>query len=558
MDHDVFISYATDKGDSPGSKDRQAADMICFGLEAEGIRCWIAPRNILPGDDWLDAIIDAIEKSKIVVLIFSANANSSKWVKDEIKLALDLDIKIIPFRIDNVSPQRGLKILKARSQWLDAYTPPLENHLDKLIEAVRSNLEKEPEKPSEIIKKQTEAVKEGVKAEVDRKEKILLYKKWILYAVPVILLIALAILFKDSLLNKKSTPGNNASGKSITSKITDKDADKKKNDLEKQDDQDFKSALAQNTISAYQGYIKKFPKGRHVNDAKYKIKKLEEMPADVKDVELKGIKVRINEKDYWEADFKEYDFIMVYIPESDFIMGSNDGDKDEKPRHKKHLNGYWMGKTEITNAQYVKFLNESGIDHKNGCDGKKCIETNEESHQASHIKGSYGNYRVEPGYENYPVVEVSWYGAVRYCKWLSQETGQKFKLPTEAQWEKAARGTDRRTYPWGNVPPNKDLANFGGHLGETSPVVSYPQGASFYGLLNMAGNVREWCNDLYSSDYSKKTMSINQNGLNNSDRVIRGGSWNNNAANIRCSRRSHYIPSICDYDVGFRLCMENR
>jgi hypothetical protein len=124
MGRDVFISYASDKGDTTGSKDRRAADNVYNALETRGIRCWAAHRDILPGDDWLDSIIAAIEKSKVLVLVFSASANDSQWVKDEITMALDEKIKIIPFRIDDVSPRGGLKILKYRCQWLDAFTSP--------------------------------------------------------------------------------------------------------------------------------------------------------------------------------------------------------------------------------------------------------------------------------------------------------------------------------------------------------------------------------------------------------------------------------------------------
>jgi hypothetical protein len=126
---DVFISYASDKGDPHASRDRQAADRIYETLKTQGIRCWAAHRDILPGDDWLDSIIAAFEKSKVLVLAFSANANDSKWVKDEVTMALDENIKIIHFRIEDVSPRGGLKILKYRCQWLDAFTYPLEKHI---------------------------------------------------------------------------------------------------------------------------------------------------------------------------------------------------------------------------------------------------------------------------------------------------------------------------------------------------------------------------------------------------------------------------------------------
>jgi hypothetical protein len=124
ISHDVFISYATDKDGSPTSKDSEVAEKVCSTLESQGIRCWIAPRNILPGESWTNAIINAVEKSKVVVLVFSANVNHSQWVKIEATMAPDKNITIIPFRIDDVSPEGELRMLQVRCQWLDACTPP--------------------------------------------------------------------------------------------------------------------------------------------------------------------------------------------------------------------------------------------------------------------------------------------------------------------------------------------------------------------------------------------------------------------------------------------------
>lgn len=104
------------------------------------------------------------------------------------------------------------------------------------------------------------------------------------------------------------------------------------------------------------------------------------------------------------------------------------------------------------------------------------------------------------GRKNRPVIFVSWDDASAYCQWLSQKTGLRFNLPTEAQWEKAARGNDQRKYPWGNQEPDKNLANFGFDIDKTTPVDSYPAGASPFGLLDMAGNVWEWCSDWYEAD----------------------------------------------------------
>jgi formylglycine-generating enzyme required for sulfatase activity len=283
------------------------------------------------------------------------------------------------------------------------------------------------------------------------------------------------------------------------------------------------------------------------------------MPVDVKTIKSKALKENIkieimqNQKGFWEAYYEKYDITMIYIPPGKFKMGSDDGADNEKPPHEVDLDGYWIGKTEVTNAQYVEFLNDSKIDHKNGCQGKPCIDTDKES-EYSHIKGTKGNYHVVPAYEKHPVIKVSWYGAIEYCKWLSKKTGLKFDLPTEAQWEKAARGQDKRKYPWGSREPDKNLANFDGNIGKTTPVGSYPAGASPYGLLDMAGNVWEWCSDRYAANYYKNSPPKNPEGPNSgSYRVVRGGSWYDGARDLRCANRSGYGPSGRGSGLGFRL-----
>lgn len=282
-------------------------------------------------------------------------------------------------------------------------------------------------------------------------------------------------------------------------------------------------------------------------------------PEDVKAIETKAskenikIEIKQNQKGFWEVDYKEYKITMIYIPPGKFMMGSDDGEAYEKPLHEVDLDGYFIGKTEVTNAQYVEFLNNSKIDHKSGCQGKPCIDTHKDNTD-SHIIGTKKNYNVEQGYEDHPVICVRWYGAVKYCEWLSDKTGLNFKLPTEAQWEKAARGNDRREYPWDSRFPDKNLANFDGNIGKTTPVDFYPAGTSPYGLLDMAGNVWEWCSDWYKAEYYKNSPPKNPEGPNSgSYRVIRGGSWDGYAWDLRCAYRTYGRPSGRSYDLGFRL-----
>ena len=155
MAHDVFISYS--------SKDKLVADAVCASLEASKIRCWITPRDILPGLDWAESIEDAITKSKILVLIFSSYSNDSKQISREISLAFNSEITVIPFRIEDIEPKGAMKYYLLNTHWQDALTPPLENHIKKLAEIVSKFIGKkidEAEEESKISPDKSKEVKE--------------------------------------------------------------------------------------------------------------------------------------------------------------------------------------------------------------------------------------------------------------------------------------------------------------------------------------------------------------------------------------------------------------
>jgi formylglycine-generating enzyme required for sulfatase activity len=176
---------------------------------------------------------------------------------------------------------------------------------------------------------------------------------------------------------------------------------------------------------------------------------------------------------------------MIRIPAGSFLMGSNDGPEDERPQHRLEVAEFLIDRTKVTNSQFALFLNAIGAV---GPQGEKYFDIDDND---ARVHRRDGKWSADAGFENNPVVETSWYGAVAYCRW----TGKR--LPTEAEWEKAARGTDARKYPWGNQPPDRTRAHFGGGWNDLKPVGSFPKGTSPYGLLDAAGNGWEWVSSAY-------------------------------------------------------------
>jgi formylglycine-generating enzyme required for sulfatase activity len=214
---------------------------------------------------------------------------------------------------------------------------------------------------------------------------------------------------------------------------------------------------------------------------------------------------------------------MVLVSAGPFTMGSDRGDVDEVPVHSVYLDGFYIDKYEVTNALY-----------------KDCVNSNA-CYQPKDI-----NYFSNSQYADHPVVFVDWNMAKTYCEWRGE------KLPTEAQWEKAARGTDSRTYPWGEgIDCSK--ANYLDCSENTSSVTSHPDGASPYGVYDMAGNVWEWVADWYSATYYQVSPMENPSGPSEGTlKVVRGGAWNVDTVAVYSSVRNAKDPSIADNDIGFR------
>jgi serine/threonine-protein kinase len=237
-----------------------------------------------------------------------------------------------------------------------------------------------------------------------------------------------------------------------------------------------------------------------------------------------------------QADGVSMEF--VHVPAGEFLMGS-DKKKDpqtfewELPQHKVDLSEYWIGRFPVTVAQFTAFIKASG---------RQC------SAEANPKKGDH------------PVTQVSWNDADAFCTWLTrliQASGQKnlkVHLPSEAQWEKAARGTDARIYPWGNQKLSDKLCNYGRKVGSTTPVGQYsPQGDSPYGCVDMAGNVWEWTQDWLDSNYYQHSAGKDPGGTSSGEhRVLRGGSWLDSGWVVRAALRGWGSPDLRSVDIGFR------
>ncbi len=215
---------------------------------------------------------------------------------------------------------------------------------------------------------------------------------------------------------------------------------------------------------------------------------------------------------------------LVYVPAGDFIMGTG---AQGVPQKTVSLDAYWIYKTDVTNRMYAQ-----------------CVATGSCAPPAQELGTPvYTN----PSYGDYPVVGVTWDMASNYCKWIG---GQ---LPTEAQWEKAARGSQGNKYPWGSDAPSCTLLNFAGCFGHTMSVTSYAAGSSPYGLLDMSGNVFQWVNDFYDQNYYDSMPASNPTGPSSgTNRVIRGSSFESDASQTASGTRHFGVPSYTNYDLGFR------
>jgi formylglycine-generating enzyme len=221
--------------------------------------------------------------------------------------------------------------------------------------------------------------------------------------------------------------------------------------------------------------------------------------------------------------------LMVRVPEGWFLMGSDTGQDNERPVRRIWIDAFELAECQVCNAEYAQFLNTAG-----------------------HRPPTQWN---DPSFSDprQPVVAISWYDAMAYCEWLGHLTDRHFRLPTEAEWERAARGgLEQKQFPWGDEPP-ESLANYAARW-KTAPELVGAAERNNYGLCDIGANVHEWCSDWFDANYYASAPDRNPQGpVSGTRRASRGGSWRHYTKVSRCSARSSIPPEFQYTDYGFRV-----
>ncbi len=425
----VFISHAT--------KDAKFAHRLADDLRRPGVRVWIAPESIRPGESWVSAIERGLRESSHAVVVLTPAALESEWVKKETDVTIAQErkgrIQVIPLDVKPCAVPLFLS-----SYHMVSFRRGYDAGLSQLADILGVRIPP-PERPD---------------------WRGLPIWGWGVIVLMAALVVGVVIFLDNGGGKPTATPVPEAATPTVTVTAT-------------------ATPMPLTATSTSTLTLTKTPTP----------------PTNTPTPAPPG---------------------MVYVPAGEFIMGSDEGESNEQPVHTVYLDAFYIDKTEVTNAQY-----------------RKCVEA--------------GACDAPSGTISYhPVVYVSWNDADAYCEWAGK------RLPIEAEWEKACRGMDGRTYPWGEGI-DCDHAQYGECGGGTVPVESKSKGVSPYGALDMAGNVWEWVADWYDSGYYSQSPGSNPSGPDSGEyRVHRGGSWGDNRESARCAYRAGLDPGLRGDRLGFR------
>lgn len=497
MAHEVFISHS--------SKDKPLADAVCAGLESRGVRCWIAPRDVLPGISWSEAIVEAVEECSVFLLILTSNSNSSKQTINEVDIAVNHNKTIVPFRVEDFKPTGSMEYFLGNLHWLDALTPGLESHIIRLADYVQKILEvnkTKGQKASAMITEKEVTLETALPQKSKNASTNPIRKP---KSIPGVIygaaggLVVLAVIAALLIMNQKKPA--------------------------------VQAAVNLPTVQQTMAEILVEPSATASPEPTIQAtSQPTELPAVVEPSPTPTLSLGIGSTQVSEKD----GMTQVYVPAGSFTMGSDLGQSDETPVHQVVLSAFWMDKTEVTNSMYAQCVRDQVC-------AKPLIT-------ASMTRATY---YVNTEFADFPVIGITYPAAKTYCEWAGR------RLPTEAEWEKAARGSEGNNYPWGNDNPSCSAANFQGCKGDTDKTGNHPNGASIYGALDMAGNVFEWVSDLYQQTYYETSPLVNPVGPEEgSFQIARGGAWDSNTNILRASNRTMMSANTNSNNVGFRCALK--
>jgi len=504
MAHDVFISYST--------KDKLVADAACARLETAGVRCWIAPRDILPSAEWGEAIVDAITSCRVMILIFSRNANESPQISREVERAVNKGVALLPVRIEDIAPTKSLEYFIGTVHWLDALTPPLESHLERLAESVRALLQaglpgsggSRPRgaDPAGATARRPALAFAGPAASIDEAGGTKRGRPYVLALAMVAAAVAVAAI---AWIAGGTSPG-------------------------------FFGGAATPAVEATRSYpvpvkpaVAPLPAAPPAPIAARPQQAVLMPPAATVQppAAVGGYPVGVGQSFRDCADCPE----MVVVPAGQFAMGDRELPNSQPVHEVSVHSSFAVGKYDVTFEEWDGCVRDGGC--RSGINDE-----------------GWGRGRR-------PAIDVTWEDAKAYAAWLARKTGKPYRLLAEAEWEYAARAGTTAAYYWGNDigRGNANCAGCGSQWDnrQTAPVGSFTPNA--FGLYDMLGNVWQWAEDCWVGTYASapRDSAVVPVAGGCGRRVARGASWSSVPLLVRVGNRLRDFTSPKESRVGFRL-----